>query len=66
VQDRVTPPAGMTGTLADTFWAAHEAEHHYHAEHKLFVERLAARLTDAGLFAWAEALERGEYSALGW
>jgi hypothetical protein len=66
VQDRVTPPSGMTGTLLTTYRAADEAEFHWHQEHAEFVKRLTTRLTDAGLFDWAAALERGEYSALGW
>jgi hypothetical protein len=65
-RDGVTAPKGMSETMTATVNAAREAAWHYEQEHAEFVKRLSTRLTDAGLFDWAEALERGSYSRLGW
>jgi hypothetical protein len=60
------PPEAMSETLAATLNAAREAHWHWQQEHAEFVRRVVARLTDAGLFDWAEAVECGDYSRLGW
>jgi hypothetical protein len=60
------PMTPMSEEMAATLNAAKEAHWHWQQEHAEFVRRVTARLTDAGLFDWAEAFDRGDYSRLGW
>lgn len=65
-RDGTQPPPLALLTWTERADRAREARWYYDQAHAALTAQVTRQLTDAGLFDFAEALERGDTSRLGW